>query len=108
MWLFFFFFKRKSRHTICSGDWISDVCSSDLLAPDTPPRRWEGGHFLGYVAASEEGKGKDYWFRSHENGITFGLSEKEWKSVQALFREAWELPEIRMAWDSLTLEYGEL
>lgn len=80
----------------------------NALAPDSPTRRWEGGHFLGYVAASEEGKGKDYWFRAHENGITFGLSEKEWKSVQALFRRAWELPEIRMAWDALTLEYGEL
>jgi len=78
------------------------------LAPDSPTRRWEGGHFLGYVAASEEGKGKDYWFRAHENGITFGLTEKEWKSVQALFRRAWELPEIRMAWDALILEYGEL
>jgi hypothetical protein len=78
------------------------------LAPDSSTRRWESGHFLGYVAASEEGKGKDYWFRAHENGITFGLSEKEWKSVQALFRRAWELPEIRMAWDALTLEYGEL
>ncbi len=79
-----------------------------VLASDSPTRRWEGGHFLGYVAPSEEGKGKDYWFRAHENGITFGVSEKEWKSVQALFRRAWELPEIRMAWDALTLEYGEL
>jgi len=78
------------------------------LVLDSPARRWEGGHFLGYVAPSDEGKGKDYWFRAHENGITFGLSEKEWKSVQALFRRAWELPEIRMAWDALTLEYGEL
>jgi hypothetical protein len=78
------------------------------LAPDSPARRWEGGRFLGYIAPSEEGKGKDYWFRAHENGITFGLLEKEWKSVQALFRRAWELPEIRMAWDALTLEYGEL
>lgn len=78
------------------------------LAPDSSTRKWESGHFLGYVAASEEGKGKDYWFRAHENGITFGLSEKEWKSVQALFRRAWELPEIRMAWDALTLEYGDL
>jgi hypothetical protein len=25
-----------------------------------------------------------------------------------LFRRAWELPEIRMAWDALTLENGEL
>jgi hypothetical protein len=78
------------------------------LAPDSPTRRWECGHFLGYVALSDEGKGKDYWFRAHENGITFGLSEKEWKSVQALFRRGWELPEIHMAWDALTLEYGEL
>jgi hypothetical protein len=77
------------------------------LAPESPVRRWESGYFLGYVAAPEEGKGKDYWFRAHDNGITFGL-EKEWKSVQALFRRAWELPEIRMAWDALTLEYGEL
>jgi hypothetical protein len=78
------------------------------LAPESPARRWESGYFLGYVAAPEEGKGKDYWFRAHDNGITFGLSEKEWRSVQALFRRAWELPEIRMAWDALTLEYGEL
>jgi hypothetical protein len=78
------------------------------LAPDNPKRGWEGEHFLGYVAPSEEAKGKDYWFRANQNGITFGLSEKEWKSVQALFRRAWELPEIRMAWDALTLEYGEL
>ena len=78
------------------------------LAPDSPARRWEGGHFLGYVAPSEEGKGKDYWFRAHENGITFGLSEKEWKLVEALFRRGWELPEIRMTWDALTQEYGEL
>jgi len=78
------------------------------LASDSKNSRWEGGHFLGYATASEENKGKDYWFRAHQNGITFGLSEKEWKLVQALFRRAWELPEIRMAWDALTLEYGEL
>jgi hypothetical protein len=51
---------------------------------------------------------RNHGLRAHRNGITFGLSEKEWKSVQALFRRAWELPEIRMAWDALTLEYGEL
>lgn len=78
------------------------------LAADGERRRWEGGHFLGYVAPSEEGRGKDYWFRAHDNGITVGFSERDWKSVQVLFRRAWELPEIRMAWDGLTLEYGEL
>lgn len=70
--------------------------------------RWNGEYFFGYIAPAEEGKGKDVWFRAHANGITFGFSEKEWKSVQALFRRAWEIPEVRMAWDELALEYGEL
>jgi hypothetical protein len=78
------------------------------LAPDCSIPRWEAEHFFGYVAPSEDGKGKDYWFRANTNGISFGFSEKEWKAVQGLFRHAWELPEIRMAWDALTLEYGEL
>jgi hypothetical protein len=78
------------------------------LASDSPIPRWEAEHFFGYVAASEDGKGKDYWFRANTNGISFGFSEKEWRAVHALFRRAWELPEIRMAWDALTLEYGEL
>src|SRR5687768_18108589 len=31
MCLFFFFFSSRRRHTRCSRDWSSDVCSSDLL-----------------------------------------------------------------------------
>src|SRR2546429_9808949 len=31
MWVwFFFFFSSRRRHTRCSRDWSSDVCSSDL------------------------------------------------------------------------------
>src|SRR5205809_7409189 len=30
--LFFFFFSSRRRHTRCSRDWSSDVCSSDLHA----------------------------------------------------------------------------
>jgi hypothetical protein len=58
------------------------------LAPDGSKCRWEGEHFFGYVAASDEGKGTDYWFRAHQNGITLGLLTTEWKSVQVLFRRA--------------------
>src|SRR5205809_5748780 len=29
--LFFFFFSSRRRHTRCSRDWSSDVCSSDLM-----------------------------------------------------------------------------
>src|SRR2546429_5237155 len=30
---YFFFFSSRRRHTRCSRDWSSDVCSSDLLLP---------------------------------------------------------------------------
>src|SRR3989449_2525708 len=30
---FFFFFSSRRRHTRCSRDWSSDVCSSDLSVP---------------------------------------------------------------------------
>src|SRR2546429_6765176 len=31
----FLFFSSRRRHTRCSRDWSSDVCSSDLLFPTT-------------------------------------------------------------------------
>src|SRR2546422_11096431 len=31
---FFFFFSSRRRHTRCSRDWSSDVCSSDLIASE--------------------------------------------------------------------------
>src|SRR6266550_8284138 len=34
----FFFFSSRRRHTRCSRDWSSDVCSSDLV----PPPKLEG------------------------------------------------------------------
>src|SRR5213082_3748978 len=34
---FFFFFKQKTAYEIVSGDWSSDVCSSDLPTSG-PPR----------------------------------------------------------------------
>src|SRR2546422_8297549 len=36
MVLYFFFFSSRRRHTRCSRDWSSDVCSSDLEAPAIP------------------------------------------------------------------------
>src|SRR2546422_3410145 len=31
--MYFFFFSSRRRHTRCSRDWSSDVCSSDLERP---------------------------------------------------------------------------
>src|SRR2546429_1460394 len=33
-----FFFSSRRRHTRCSRDWSSDVCSSDLSCPAPAPR----------------------------------------------------------------------
>src|SRR3989449_8225631 len=49
---FFFFFSSRRRHTRCSRDWSSDVCSSDLMSSArtkhrpvawTIPPRHDGG-----------------------------------------------------------------
>src|SRR2546429_6477767 len=49
---FFFFFSSRRRHTRCSRDWSSDVCSSDLASRRILP--------LGscHVASTGEMKGK--------------------------------------------------
>src|SRR2546429_3747288 len=36
VWLLFFFFSSRRRHTRCSRDWSSDVCSSDLFGSTFP------------------------------------------------------------------------
>src|SRR2546422_7878522 len=43
---FFFFFSSRRRHTRCSRDWSSDVCSSDLL-----PAPYGGGWIPNRVRA---------------------------------------------------------
>src|SRR2546422_387859 len=43
---FFFFFSSRRRHTRCSRDWSSDVCSSDLIAGGGP-----AGIMLGLLMA---------------------------------------------------------
>src|SRR6478752_7922839 len=44
VWLFcvhfFFFFSSRRRHTSCSRDWSSDVCSSDL---------WQGASGVAFL-----------------------------------------------------------
>lgn len=71
-----------------------------------PPQRWDGEQFYGYV--TERGNETEFWFRAHGNAITFGFSAEEWKAVRELFRKAWDVPEVRAAWDALILDYGEL
>src|SRR2546429_4034517 len=39
--ILFFFFSSRRRHTRCSRDWSSDVCSSDLLESAAHARGYE-------------------------------------------------------------------
>ena len=70
------------------------------------PLHWDGCLFFGYV--TEVDGETEFWFRTRGNGITFGFSREEWTTVCELFRKGWENPELRRAWNGLSLEYGEL
>jgi hypothetical protein len=79
------------------------------LGSHSSVQRWSGGHFQGYRAASPSERDREgVWFRAHDNGITFGLPLSDWATLQRLFQRAWSVPDIRLAWDELIDEYGEL
>jgi hypothetical protein len=78
----------------------------EVLGPQS--RRWSGLYFFGYTAVPPETDPDGFWFRANDNGITFGFAVSDWTSVQTLFRRAWAVPDVRLAWDALGLEYGEL
>src|SRR5213079_2683564 len=42
--VYFFFFKQKTAYEITTGDWSSDVCSSDLRGDDVLLGRRNGVH----------------------------------------------------------------
>jgi hypothetical protein len=45
------------------------------------------------------------WFR--DNGVSFGFTPEEWKSLNVLFDRAFQNPDIATALDVLGQEYGE-
>src|SRR2546422_2737860 len=47
----FFFFSSRRRHTRCSRDWSSDVCSSDLVLSPGPRTPGEAGILVPLVQA---------------------------------------------------------
>src|SRR2546422_7423313 len=79
-----FFFSSRRRHTRCSRDWSSDVCSSDLLTLNNP--------IVG-MAATPTGKG--YWLVASDGGIfafgdaVFQGSRSEERRVGKECRSRW-------------------
>src|SRR2546422_11139130 len=52
MYKLFFFFSSRRRHTRCSRDWSSDVCSSDLCR-EGHFAAWDGHVFFGVRTARD-------------------------------------------------------
>src|SRR5687768_5939763 len=58
MFFFFFFFSSRRRHTRCSRDWSSDVCSSDLGLVQNPFPLEYGSMLLLTIAKYETPSGR--------------------------------------------------
>src|SRR2546429_679374 len=67
--MFVFFFSSRRRHTRCSRDWSSDVCSSDLCVPASPLDAAERGPYGCFSARSRESTGELYQRLRKENVI---------------------------------------
>src|SRR2546422_5080713 len=67
---FFFFFSSRRRHTRCSRDWSSDVCSSDLHVERT--RDADAGHEEGRVGPP----------RHQEHRLVGGRQQRRQRPVQ--------------------------
>ncbi len=78
------------------------------LAGNAVTECWNAADFIGGVTAGEQDQPATIWFRAHDNGITLFFSPEEWAVVRRLFRRALDGPDIRRAWEALTMEYGEL
>src|SRR2546429_4925411 len=69
MYVIVFFFSSRRRHTRCSRDWSSDVCSSDLGAPHVGDRALGGD--AEYLRQAETGDGL------HEGGAAGRERERQ-------------------------------
>src|SRR2546429_5839874 len=88
---FSFFFSSRRRHTRCSRDWSSDVCSSDLVVGDgdgpagagaVVDRGWVGGGVPGSGLAVPAGGGSRSGERrvgkeGRSRGAPFHLKKKK-------------------------------
>src|SRR5256884_6186642 len=82
-----FFFSSRRRHTRCSRDWSSDVCSSDLFstAITAPAVQWpvlmtiDGSNDIDLVWAADDtiGVPQVVFSRSVDGGTTFSVRSEE-------------------------------
>src|SRR6266487_6032227 len=65
---FCFFFSSRRRHTRWTGDWSSDVCSSDLLVGQMKTR---SGRIVLFVIMNQ--RGNVVRFRANQDGIVAAI-----------------------------------
>src|SRR2546429_701431 len=86
-----FFFSSRRRHTRCSRDWSSDVCSSDLVirgpAKEVKREDWRKAVFgyTGLIDVSARGEGRRTW----KAGSWLGKSRSEERRVGKECRSRW-------------------
>src|SRR5690242_16870643 len=67
-----FFFASRRRHTILTCDWSSDVCSSDLISPDSQSIAAIGPDSMGYLYLVNGGDARPIaGFNRGDTPITF-------------------------------------
>src|SRR5256884_10005759 len=78
-----FFFSSRRRHTRCSRDWSSDVCSSDLVGAASGGirhNRFNVGLLEGIHRLLGEVDGSSLFSRMHKQGPTASL--RLWRSEE--------------------------
>src|SRR5690348_18338338 len=80
-----FFFSSRRRHTRWTGDWSSDVCSSDLL------EKWPGvnGNLIAEVEKRTRGSGAEVIKKKGGAGFAVGVSRSEERRVGKECRCRW-------------------
>src|SRR2546422_3545038 len=77
-----FFFSSRRRHTRCSRDWSSDVCSSDLVKRPPSRGREKTSLFSDQFRRGESEKGKLSGAKSSK--LVSNLSDIAWKAFQSV------------------------
>jgi hypothetical protein len=101
---------RGPAYPLAPYPMIAEFRSMLRAFPEPRPQQiWDGERLFAFTTqAHTPGEPIDCWFRAKNNGITVGFSSEEWKTVGELFRRGWEMPEVKVAWEALSLEYGEM
>src|SRR5579863_2285239 len=100
MILFFFFFSSRRRHTRWTGDWSSDVCSSDL---DPDRMAAAGGSYGGYMVNWILGHSTRFKALVSHDGVfdlrsMAGSTEELWFPQWEFRGMPWDNPEMYARW----------